>query len=165
MSNNILILGESGSGKSTSVRTLPPESTMIINVIRKPLPFRGFKKKYPILSSDGLTGNYYASDDPKAIIRLINLVNNKRPDITALVIDDFGYMITNSFMRKSTIKGYDKFSDIGKETFEVLDLISNLRDDLFCFVMMHTEIDMNGRYKPKTVGRRKIHLLFSRVNQ
>lgn len=153
MSNTALILGESGSGKSTAVRTLPPEETFILNVLGKPLPFKGSKKKYTHLSADGIEGNYYANDDIIQILRLIKLLNTKRLDIKYLVIDDFGYTITNSFMRKALQKGFDKFSEIGLNTFNILDAVQTLRDDLFCFVMMHTEIDAHGKYKPKTVGK------------
>lgn len=153
MSNSVLILGESGSGKSTSIRTLPHEETFILNVIAKPLPFRGYKKKYKPLSSDGMEGNYYSSDDPSTIMRIINLVNSKRTDIKYLVIDDFGYSITNGFMKKALQKGFEKFSELGSATFGILEAIQALRDDLFCFVMMHTEIDQHGKYKPKTVGK------------
>ena len=152
MSNAVLILGESGCGKSTSIRTLPPQETMIINVIGKPLPFRGAKTNYTKLLPDG-TGNYYSSDNHASIIKLINGINEKRLDIKYLVIDDFGYTITNSFMRKSSQRGYDKYNDIGREAFDILEVVSGLRDDLFVFVMMHTEIDNQGRYKPKTVGK------------
>ena len=153
MSHSVLILGESGSGKSTSIRTLPHEETLIINVIGKSLPFRGSKNKYKKLSPDGLEGNYYASDDHSAIMRIIKLVNEKRKEIKYLVIDDFGYTLTNSFMRRASEVGFKKFTDIGVDAFRVFDSITNLRDDLFCFVMMHTEIDANGKYKPKTIGK------------
>lgn len=153
MSNSILVLGESGSGKSTSIRTLPPEETIIINVIGKPLPFRGYKNKYKSLSADGLKGNYYSSDDSGKIVRLLKFINDNRPDIHYIVIDDYGYTITNSFMRKASQRGYDKFQDIGSDAFNVLEGVANLRDDLFCFVMMHTEIDTHGKYKPRTVGK------------
>ena len=153
MSNAVLILGESGVGKSTSIRTLNPEETFIVNVIGKPLPFRGFKSKYKTLSSDGLTGNYYATDDTNTIKRIINLVQTKRPDIRNLVLDDFGYTITNSFMRKANQRGYDRFIEIAKDMFDILDIVSNLREDLYCFVMMHTETDNQGRSKPRTVGK------------
>lgn len=153
MSNAILILGESGSGKSTSLRNLDPKETMIINVIGKPLPFRGAKSKYTSLSPDGSTGNYYATDDTNSIKRVIKLIDTKRLDIKNLVIDDFGYTITNSFMRKANQRGYDRFIEIAKDMFDILDIISSLRDDLYCFVMMHTETDNQGRSKPKTVGR------------
>ncbi len=153
MSNIALILGESGTGKSTSVRTLSPDETFIINVIGKPLPFRGAISKYKKLSADGLTGNYYSTDDTTTIKRVISLLDKKRSDIKTLVIDDFGYTISNSFMRKANQRGYDKFVEIGKDVFDILDIITNLRDDLFCFVMMHVEIDVNGKSKPKTVGK------------
>lgn len=153
MSNAVLILGESGVGKSTSVRTLNPKETFIVNVIGKPLPFRGAKSKYKQLSPDGLIGNYYATDDTNTLKRLINFVNNNRTDIKNLVIDDFGYTITNSFMRKANQRGYDRFIDIAKDMFDILDIVSNLREELYCFVMMHTETDNQGRSKPKTVGK------------
>jgi hypothetical protein len=153
MSNAVLVLGQSGAGKSTSIRNLPSEQTFIINVIGKPLPFRGAKVSYTQLTPDGLTGNYYASDDHMAIMRVIKLINTKRLDIKYLVIDDFGYTLTNSFMRKASEKGYDKFVTIGKDAFDILDIVSLLRDDLFCFVMMHTEADQNGFYKPRTIGK------------
>lgn len=153
MSKSILLLGESGSGKSTSLRNLPPENTFIINVIGKPLPFKGAKSKYTKLSSDGSEGNYYASDDTASIARVINLVNNKRPDILYLIIDDFGYTISNSFMRKANQKGYEKYTELAVDTFHIIDRIMLLRDDLYCVVMMHTDIDANGRYKPRTAGK------------
>lgn len=153
MSTSALILGESGTGKSTSLRSLNPKETFIINVIGKPLPFRGASSKYTKLSSDGFTGNYYATDDITTIKRVISLINNKRIDIKTLVIDDFGYTISNSFMRKANQRGYDKFVEIGKDMFDILDIITNLREDLYCFVMMHVENDIHGKSKPKTVGK------------
>lgn len=152
MSNAVLILGESGSGKSTSIRALNPDETMIINVIGKPLPFKGGQSKYKRISQDGKEGNYYASDDPSMIIKLLRLVNTQRIDIKTVILDDFGYTYTNAFMRTINQKGYDKFNMLGKAAFDILEEIQALRDDLFCFVMMHTEIDSQGKYKPKTIG-------------
>ena len=56
-------------------------------------------------------------------------------------------------MRKASVKGYEKYNELGAATFHILDKINVLRDDLFCFIMMHTEIDSHGRYKPRTVGK------------
>lgn len=153
MSNSILILGESGTGKSSSLETLPPEETVIINVLGKPLPFRGGKHKYTPLSSDGMAGNYYASDDPLKIQRLIKKVNDERPDIKYLVLDDFGFTISHSFMRKSHINGFGKFADIARETFGIFEVIQDIRDDLYCVVIMHTEVDATGKHKAKTIGK------------
>lgn len=152
MNNSVLILGDSGTGKSTSIRTLPPEETFVLNVIGKPLPFRGSAKKYTQLSPDGSTGNFYCTDDANTIKRIINLVNKKRPEIKYLVLDDFGYVTMNAFMRRALLKGYDRFSEIASEFNTAMEMINQLRDDLFCFAMMHIETDKQGKTKPKTVG-------------
>ena len=152
MSNAVLVIGDSGTGKSTSIRNLNPQETFIINVINKNLPFRGALKNYTRLSSDGATGNLYATDDAKNIIRTLKHINEKRPEIKNVVIDDFGYLIMNDFMRKALIKGYDKFTEIAKGFADVLECIKTLRDDLFCAVTMHIETDKQGKTKPKTVG-------------
>lgn len=152
MNNSILILGDSGTGKSTSIRTLPPEQTFILNVIGKQLPFRGNSTKYTKLSADGLTGNYYISDDAKTIKRVISLINAKRPEIKYLILDDFGYVTMNAFMKRALLKGYDRFSEIASEFDTAFEMVNQLRDDLFCFVMMHIETDKQGKTKPKTVG-------------
>ncbi len=153
MSKAVLILGQSGSGKSTSIRTLPPKETFVLNVIGKSLPFKGSSKNYTKLSSDGLEGNYYSSDNALTIIKLINIINTKRPDIKYLVIDDCGYIIMNSFMRKSLENGYSKYTAIGKEFSDLINIVNDLREDLFCFVMMHVDTDQDGKTKPKTVGK------------
>lgn len=153
MGHSILILGESGTGKSTSIRHLPSNETFIINVINKPLPFKGSSALYKKINENGSEGNYYASDNFHTIKRIIKLVNDKRLDIQYLIIDDFGYTLMNEFMKKSLQKGYDKFTELGKDFYELLESIKDLRDDLFCFVMMHVENDMHGKTKPQTIGK------------
>ena len=151
MSNSILILGESGTGKSSSIRTLPAEETFLINVNDKRLPFKNNKKQY--FQGENGAGNYIATDDSLKIIRILKFINEKRLEIKNIIIDDFGYTFINSFMRRAKEKSYEKFSDIGSEAWQVFNTIKSLRNDLFVFVMMHTEIDNHGRYKPKTVGK------------
>lgn len=153
MSNAVLILGESGTGKSSAIRTLPPEQTFILNVIGKNLPFRGAQKNYTLLSSDGLTGNYYCSDNPAQIKRVINLINAKRPEFKYFVIDDAGYIIMNQFMKRCLDKGFEKFVTLGKDFSDILDAVKELRSDLYCFLMMHVEADQAGKTKPKTIGK------------
>lgn len=153
MSNAILILGDSGTGKSTSLRNLDPQQTLIVNILDKPLPFRGYKANYTKLSADGMTGNYYISDDHDKIMRIIKLVDQKRTDIKNLIIDDFGFTITNTYMRRSRETGYGKFADIGKQAWEIINSLRGLRDDLNCIVTMHVDIDVAGKYKPRTIGR------------
>lgn len=152
MSNTVLILGNSGTGKSTSIRTLPPEETFIVNVLDKPLPFRGANKKYIRVGKDVPNGNYYATDKTNLILRNVNWINS-RPEIKYLVIDDFGYVITHEFMSKALIKGFDKFAEMAVNAWTILDTIRNLRPDLTCFLMMHTDMKEDGIAKPKTIGK------------
>ena len=151
MSETILILGESGTGKSCSMRTLPPQETFIINVNNKSLPFKGYKKEY--VQGENGAGNYISTDDPSKIIRILKYLDANRPDIHNIILDDFGYTFINAYMRRAKERSYDKFSDIGSDAWHIFHTIKNLRNDLFVFVMMHTEIDNHGRYKPKTVGK------------
>lgn len=155
MSRTTLIIGESGTGKSTSIRNLEPTETFVLKVVHKPLPFRGESAKYVKLAADGSTGNTYVSDDYQAIKKVINLVNSKRLDIKTLVIDDLQYSMSFEYMKRATQKGFDKFSEMAQHIFEVLSLINSsaMRDDLNIFVLSHSELDDGGRYKCKTIGK------------
>lgn len=153
MSNTSLIIGESGTGKSTSIRNLDPKETFIINVLNKPLPFRGYKSSYTKLSSDGASGNYYSSDNYDNIIRLARGISEKRPDIKTLIIDDFQYLMANEFMSRALERGYDKFSEIGKHAYDLLKLLPTLREDLDVFILTHSESNEQGKMKIKTIGK------------
>jgi|ERR1700685_1745408 len=154
MSNTSLIIGESGTGKSTSLALLDPSETFIINVLDKPLPFKGYKKKYvPMKSWDDEEGNYYASDDYAKITKCISIVNNKRPDIKNLIIDDFQYTMCNEFMRRATEKGFEKFTEIGRNAWSLIRELIQCREDLFCFVLSHSDVDATGRHKCKSIGK------------
>ena len=153
MSNTSIIMGESGTGKSTSIRNLDPKETFIINVMNKPLPFRGYKQSYTRISPDVSTGNYYASDNYDLITRVINKVNITREDIKTLIIDDFQYLMAGEFMSRALERGYDKFSEIGKHAYDLLKLLPTLREDMDVFVLMHSEPNENGKMKIKTIGK------------
>lgn len=87
----IAIVGESGSGKSTSLRNLDPTETFIISTTGKPLPFRGWRKKYIKLAKDAngnYTGNYYTSSAWDKIIKILKVINSKMPHIKQVIIDD-----------------------------------------------------------------------------
>jgi RNase adaptor protein for sRNA GlmZ degradation len=153
MSNTSLIIGESGTGKSTSIRNLEPSETFIINVLNKPLPFRGYKKHYTRVSPDGMTGNYYASDVYEHIELVIKKINAKRPEIKTLILDDFQYLMANEFMNRALERGYDKFSEIGKHAHDLLKMLPTLRDDLDVFILTHSESNEQGKMKIKTIGK------------
>lgn len=153
MANTILIIGESGTGKSTSIENLNPEETFIINVIDKPLPFRGFKRNYIQSTEQAMKGNYCATDKFEFIMQIIKTINSSRLEIKNLIIDDFQYVMCNEFMRRSNEKGYQKFTEIGHNAWAILRELSFCRQDLDCFVMSHTESDADGKLKCKTIGK------------
>ena len=148
MSNTVLVIGQSGSGKSTALRNLDPSSTFIISVLDKPLPFKGYKKLYSEENK-----NYFCSDNYKSIINYIEAINARRPDITTLVIDDAHFIMANEFMVRACEKGFDRFSEIAQHMWQVMCAVTNTRDNLTCFVLSHNEIDNTGMSKPKTVGK------------
>ena len=148
MSNLIVVLGESGTGKSTSMRHLNPESTVIFNVLQKPLPMRGYRR---LFSEE--RKNYLESDDYNFIIKCLHAINERRPEIKIVVIDDFSFLMNNEFMRRARETGYGKFTEMGLNMFEIMSICTSLRPDLHIYLMCHTEKDHTGIIKPKTVGK------------
>lgn len=144
MSIAAFILGESGTGKSTSLRSMSPADTLLIQSIRKPLPFRSNVWKY--VDKDG--GNILVSDLSQTIIAAMH--KTKRPII---VIDDFQYILANEFMRRTDERGFDKFTDIGKHAWDILSAASALPDHVRVYILSHTETSEAGRVKAKTIGR------------
>lgn len=86
----LCVLGESGHGKSSSLRNLNPDETFIIATVPKPLPFKGWKKKYtPVkITKEGITGNYYVSSNWEQILKILQIINNRMPHIKNVICDD-----------------------------------------------------------------------------
>ena len=156
MAQSVLIIAESGSGKSTSIETLNPAETFIINVANKPLPFKGWKSKYKQWSKDTPTGNLYAKPEADSIVACMRYISEKRPEIKTIVIDDFQYMSGFEYMEKALEKGYDKFTKMASNLSKVATLPKDLRDDLTVFFLTHaeesTDIEGNRKLKAKTIG-------------
>lgn len=148
MSNLIVILGESGTGKSTSMRNLDPKSTYVINVLNKPLPFRGYVKNY-----NNHNKNYCETDRYDTIVKTLIAINERANHIKTIIIDDFSFLMNNEFMRRCRERGFDKFTEMGVNTFNLLEICKSFRNDLYCYIMCHTEKDHSGIIKPKTVGK------------
>lgn len=132
-----LILGKSGSGKSTSLRNFNPQDVALIQVIRKPLPFKDSNAWTPLIS-----------DDYNMIIRACMKTKRK-----IIIIDDFQYMLANEFMRRSGERGFDKFTEIGRHTWDVFDAMLKLPDDVRVYILSHTEETESGQIKMKTIGK------------
>lgn len=157
MAQEILIIGESGSGKSTSLDKLDPKSTFIINVAKKPMPFKGWKSNYSKLSKDNPQGNYIESDKSSTIVQTMKHINENMPHVKTVVVDDFQYVMANEYMRRANERGFDKFTDIGLHAWEVANGGKNMRDDITFIMIGHaenaTDLQGNRRLKFKTVGK------------
>ena len=137
MSNLILVIGESGTGKSASIENLEPQETFIIQVVNKPLPFKGFKKNYPLLTKKN-PGNRIVSSDHEWISEALKRCElNKQ--IKTIVIDDFQYVLSDEYMRKATEKGFDKFTIMAQNYYNILKLAQNMREDLNIIFLSHSE--------------------------
>jgi hypothetical protein len=133
----VLVLGESGTGKSTSIRGLPPEDTAIINVNGKRLPFRN-AEKFKVMNSD----NY-----PKIKNALMKAKANR------IVIDDAQYLFVNEFMANINVKGYDKYNALAKNFWDLVESLKQLEDNKIVYFLAHTETNQFGEVKMKTVGK------------
>lgn len=146
MSTSIFILGQSGSGKTTSLRNLNPRRVLLIQSIRKPLPFRSTGWKY--ITPEEPYGSILVSDNPQEIINHIRMT--RRPIV---VIDDFQYVMANEFMRRSTERGFDKFTEIGFNAWSIITEANNAHPQKRVYILSHTEEDQHGKTKIKTIGK------------
>ena len=138
MSKAIAVMGESGSGKSTSLRTLDPDKTYYIDCDGKGLPWRGWKEQY-----NAEKKNYLRSDNQYDILKVIKGVSEKRPDITNIVIDTINSIMIADERRRINEKSYDKWADLAWSVYDIVITASRLRDDLNVIILAHvqTEID------------------------
>ena len=131
----VLILGDSGSGKSTSLRNFEPGEIGILNVMGKPLPFR---KKLKLAQH----ANY-------GTVQQTLKANNLR----AYVIDDAGYLMALENFRRAKESGYAKFTDMALHYEQLIEWATQTDEDTIVYIMMHVDRDADGRVKPRTVGR------------
>ncbi|AWY20320.1 ATP-binding protein [Moraxella bovis] len=136
MAIGVFVLGHSGSGKSFSLKNLDPNNVGFINVVGKFLPFRGANFRQLV------------SDDPFLIIETL-----RRSIAPIIVIDDFQYLMSNKFMRDSDIKGFDKYTQNGKNIWQILNTINyEMKPYQRVYILSHTD-EVDGKTKLKTIGK------------
>lgn len=148
----VLLMGASGSGKSTSLRNLPAEETAIINITNKPMPFRNKDGKTIVtlenLKKDG------EKDLPYEELYKRLIANIKGTKKKIIVIDDSSYMMAFENFEKATNKGYDKFTTMAKNYYDLIKSAISCGDEKIVYVITHEEIDdVNQIYRPKTIGK------------
>ena len=131
----VLILGESGTGKSASLRNFKPDDVKVINVAGKPLPFKNKLETVDV-------------DTYEKILKEI-----KSATQSSIVIDDSQYIMSNEFMRRATERGYDKFTEIAFHMWDIVNEVKSLPDDKIVYFLSHLERDAEGNEKVKTIGK------------
>ena len=141
MARLIAVGGASSSGKSSSIVNLNPKETFIFSVANKPLPFKGFKKKYTNFLANKETGNLLNTANPESITKVLNFINTKRPEILNVIIDDMQYVTVFETFSRSAEKGFEKWSQIASNFYNIVAAAKDMRDDLNLIFMMHTDTD------------------------
>lgn len=131
----VMVYGQSGTGKSTSLRNFKPEDVCIVNVSGKPLPFKNKHKTFN-------------TDDYMSIEAAIQKAPAK-----SIVIDDATYLMTGEYMRMAKVTGYQKFTDLALNYYTLVKTAVALPDDKIVYFMGHSDIDNNGNEKFKTIGK------------
>ncbi len=146
MTTKILVLGESGTGKTRSILGLNPEETFIINCDRKDLSFKGARTKYKLAKTnkDFMTHNMYYVDEPSKITALMKAISDKRPEIKNIIIDTLTLAMNSQFMNKVSEKGYEKYNVMSYDAYESISVIDDIREDLTVVVMAHSESNDTG---------------------
>ena len=147
MAKKILILGASGTGKSTSIMHLDNSSTFIIQCVNKLLPFKGSNKLYSKENK-----NMFQTQEINKVIGALEKIN-KNENIKTLIIDDFNYLMTYGYKSKAKENGYAKFETLAFGIMDILETIDGMRDTLTVYIMAHTQKDNEGKLSTKTIGR------------
>ncbi len=146
MSIACMILGQSGTGKTASLRDLDPADVLLIQPVKKPLPFRS--AGWLPCTKNNPNGTIIVTDSAATICKALTLTTKP-----IIVVDDFQYVLANEFMRRSDEKSYDKFTDIARHAWDILMTAGHLVDNKRVYILAHTQEDDMGNVKAKSIGR------------
>lgn len=148
----ICIMGESGSGKTTSMRNLNPKETFYIDCDKKGLSWKGWRKNYSMGNN-----NYAVTDYPGTVLQLLQKCNEKK-EIKTVIVDTLNGIMVADEMRRRKEKGYDKWQDLAAAVYGIVDYALTMREDINVIFTCHTqtEHDDNGYMftRIKTSGRK-----------
>lgn len=135
MSVLVMVYGQSGTGKSTSLRNFDPGEVAVINVSGKPMPFRTRLQTYN-------------TDDYGKILNALSKTERK-----SIVIDDATYLMVGEFMRNAKVAGYQKYTDMAVSFNNLIEGASRLPDDVIVYFLGHSDQADDGREHFKTIGK------------
>lgn len=151
MSIACMILGQSGTGKTTSLRNFNPADVLLIQAVKKPLPFRS--KEWVPCTKANPTGSILVTDCAQTIVGAMQRTHKQ-----IIVIDDFQYILANEFMRRvldneTGNAAFAKYNEIARNAWDILMTAGRLADSTRVYNLAHTQEDDNGRIKAKTIGK------------
>jgi hypothetical protein len=139
MAQMVLVMGESGTGKSTSLRNCNPATTAIVNPVGKPLPFKG---KFEMLNGE---------TESRKITKFMK--EQATAGKKLIVIDDLQYILAVPYMNRIKESGWDKWNDFGANYFEIIEVCKQLPEDAVVVYMTHLETLENGLTTVKLLGK------------
>jgi hypothetical protein len=142
MAKVIGVIGESGSGKTTSMRNLDPATTYYLDCDKKGLNWKGWKKQYSEANR-----NYYATDYPQVVLQLLKKVNEDKTDrIKTVVIDTINGVMVAEEMRNIKQQGFGKWTDLAQYVWTIFDYALSMKDSVTVIIVCHsiTDTDDNG---------------------
>lgn len=134
MSKLICVMGESGSGKTTSMRTLNPKTTYYIDSDGKGLAWKGWRKQYNTEAK-----NYIVSRDIPSITRLIVNISEKKPETKTVVVDTLNTCMVDKEVKGMKETGYGKWIDLTQFVWDCIETAGKQREDLTVIFVMHSE--------------------------
>ena len=145
-----MLLGKSGTGKSTSIKTLNPDETVIVNVLGKKLPFKGSSALYNTEKK-----NLFRIEDYQQMISLLQACD-KQPNVKNIVLDDCIYIMRKEFFKRAKETGYGKFTELAQHFQQIISTCEQMREDINVFLILHSEDVQSDKtttgYKVSTVG-------------
>ena len=151
MANICMILGPSGTGKSTSIKTLDPKETIVLNVLRKRLPFKGSGGIY-----NAENKNLFNVDEYTQIINLLNSIDQKAPHVRNVIVEDMTYVMRKEFFKRAKETGYGKYTELAHHFQQIINTCENMRENINVFFILHSEPVQSDKvtigYKVSTIG-------------
>lgn len=152
MANCCIVLGKSGTGKSSSIKGLNPKETLIINVLGKKLPF---KRSNSLYNNDNK--NLFRLDNYLQAIDLLKSCDKSAPHIKNIVIDDAIYIMRKEYFQRAKESGYGKYTELAQHFQQLISTCEQMRDEVNVFFMMHSEDIVSDNtttgFKVATIGK------------
>ena len=149
MAKMLLIMGEQGSGKTFSLKNLPPKEHFYIDCDKKGMNYKGWRNDYSEEQK-----NYIKCNDGEIIINLLKNISEKAEHIKYVTIDTINSIMISDELKRSKQKGFDKWDDMANIILQIIMVIPDLRDDLTVIFIGHTQTNDDGFTKLKTNGRK-----------